>query len=402
MSIKKTKNVYVGYIYKITNTINDKLYIGQTRVAINVRWSQHKYDINNGTHKPLYRAMKKYGVDKFQIIEVEKIVTADIKSLVRKLNEREQYYIAKYNTFNPNGYNLTIGGDQPVATIARPVDAYNASGELIYSFDSIVDAVSYLEPDGVMHHGISECCKGKLQSALGYIWRYHEDPFDKYPTTITQRRLDSFSNHTSVDQYALDGIFIASYPTITEALKSIGKKDGGTPITDCCKGTHNKAYGYVWRFHGEPFALYQEHHHDFSEVDVYDLKGNMVGRFPSINSALRELKLSPTHRPSICKCCIGANKTCAGYVWRYKGDSFDKYPVEKKKKECKGINRYDTAGNYIDSLSSANKYSKVLNVLNGYYILLACRNLTTDHTAYGYKWYFANDIAQPDKTKIIA
>lgn len=89
-----------GFIYRITNKVNGKSYIGQTRYTIEFRWRQHQHKKDN-TY--FHNAIKKYGPDNF-------IVEALEECDVQNLNTREIYYIAKYDTFN-NGYNLTIGGD---------------------------------------------------------------------------------------------------------------------------------------------------------------------------------------------------------------------------------------------------------------------------------------------------
>lgn len=89
-----------GYIYKITNKVNGKSYIGQTRYTIEFRWRQHQHKKDN-TY--FHNAIKKYGAENFIVEQLEECDTS-------LLNEREIFYIAKYDTFN-NGYNLTIGGD---------------------------------------------------------------------------------------------------------------------------------------------------------------------------------------------------------------------------------------------------------------------------------------------------
>lgn len=89
-----------GYIYKITNKVNGKSYIGQTRYTIEFRWRQHLHKKDN-TY--FHNAIRKYGADNFIIEKLEECNIED-------LNEKEIYYIAKYNTFK-DGYNLTIGGD---------------------------------------------------------------------------------------------------------------------------------------------------------------------------------------------------------------------------------------------------------------------------------------------------
>ena len=89
-----------GIIYKITNKVNGKSYIGQTRYSLEFRWRQH---IHKKDNTYFHNAIKKYGVENFSIEILEECE-------VSKLNEREIFYIAKLNTFK-EGYNLTIGGD---------------------------------------------------------------------------------------------------------------------------------------------------------------------------------------------------------------------------------------------------------------------------------------------------
>lgn len=88
-----------GFIYKVTNKVNGKSYIGQTRNTVEFRWRQHYKAKDN---KYFHRAIAKYGKDNFT---VETLEECDVE----KLNDREIFYIAKYNTFS-NGYNLTKGG----------------------------------------------------------------------------------------------------------------------------------------------------------------------------------------------------------------------------------------------------------------------------------------------------
>lgn len=91
-------------IYKITNTINNKCYIGQS-VNIEHRWIEHKSAARNYSQKnssALYNAINKYGIEnfKFEIIE---------ETSIEKLDEREKYWIQYYDTYY-HGYNLTTGG----------------------------------------------------------------------------------------------------------------------------------------------------------------------------------------------------------------------------------------------------------------------------------------------------
>lgn len=93
-------------IYKITNTVNSKGYVGQTRQTAKARFSNHKSKAKNSNSKALlHEAMREYGSDAFTIEVLEKIDSEE------RLNEREKYWIQHENTLSPNGYNETLGGD---------------------------------------------------------------------------------------------------------------------------------------------------------------------------------------------------------------------------------------------------------------------------------------------------
>lgn len=93
-------------IYKITNTINNKVYIGLSN-NIEERWKTHKkrYKIKTDKEyeKHLYRAFRKYGLDAFTF-EIIEICSKE------QLPNREIYWISYYNSY-ANGYNETPGGE---------------------------------------------------------------------------------------------------------------------------------------------------------------------------------------------------------------------------------------------------------------------------------------------------
>lgn len=95
-----------GFIYIIRNTINNKVYIGQTRTSVEQRWKEHLRHAQYGK-QIINRAMKKYGVDKFYI---EMLETCDLEDL----DYKEMYYIELYNsTDKSKGYNVSIGDNTP-------------------------------------------------------------------------------------------------------------------------------------------------------------------------------------------------------------------------------------------------------------------------------------------------
>ena len=88
-------------IYKVTNLVNGKIYIGQTTEKNPIRrWWKHCYD-----NKTMFdKAIKKYGQNNF------KFEVIDLANSQDELNDKERYWISFYDCMAPNGYNLTSGG----------------------------------------------------------------------------------------------------------------------------------------------------------------------------------------------------------------------------------------------------------------------------------------------------
>lgn len=94
-----------GKIYLFTNKINNKKYVGQTIQKDCKRINEHIRNVKNKKNKPLYLAINKYGWENF------KIAIIDSANTINELNEKEIYYINKYNSNNKKyGYNLESGG----------------------------------------------------------------------------------------------------------------------------------------------------------------------------------------------------------------------------------------------------------------------------------------------------
>ena len=94
-------------IYKFTNKINNKSYIGQS-INIEERRKKHiassYYPPSNTYNTVFHQAIRKYGVDNFEF----EILTL---CKIEELDSLEKYYISKYNSMVPNGYNMTSGGE---------------------------------------------------------------------------------------------------------------------------------------------------------------------------------------------------------------------------------------------------------------------------------------------------
>lgn len=97
-------NAMVKALYKITNLINGKAYIGQS-INPRRRFIAHISRANNDSdNSPIHSAIKKYGKDNFKF---------EILEWSENYNQREKELIIEHNTLSPNGYNVARGGEEP-------------------------------------------------------------------------------------------------------------------------------------------------------------------------------------------------------------------------------------------------------------------------------------------------
>lgn len=113
-----------GLIYIITNSINGKVYVGQTIQTLQKRWQEHcrKGFSTSERNMRIKRAINKYGKENFQIIELE-------RCNAEELDEREIYYISLYDSYN-KGYNSTKGGKSGAKGLKLNKEQQNSCTEL--------------------------------------------------------------------------------------------------------------------------------------------------------------------------------------------------------------------------------------------------------------------------------
>ena len=93
-------------VYKITNKITGKVYIGITNQGAGARYRHHWYEARIGEPAPIHRSMAKYGEENFTLEII------DFADTYKELKEKEKYWIKQYDSMNrEKGYNLTEGGD---------------------------------------------------------------------------------------------------------------------------------------------------------------------------------------------------------------------------------------------------------------------------------------------------
>ena len=107
-------------IYKITNSVIQKSYIGLTTAGVEQRWIEHRAYARRGSEKshPLYQDMLDFGLDCFTITHIACCLNLD------DLKYFERQIIAQEGTLAPNGYNLSSGGQGGFITTAKGIE-YN-------------------------------------------------------------------------------------------------------------------------------------------------------------------------------------------------------------------------------------------------------------------------------------
>lgn len=220
----------MAYIYKITNKVNNKIYVGKTSSTIEERFKEHCSDSKKERceKRPLYDAMNKYGINQFTIEVIEQVPNDKIAS------EREMYWIKKLNTYigfeNCNGYNATLGGDS----------------KRYYNYKEIANKYKELQ--------------NQKETAKFFncdIETVRKACIEENVEIISSQQISREKQKKSVLMYDLQENFIQEFETIKDAaiwiiennLTQSNKVDGvRSSIRKACNGKYQKAYNHIWKF----------------------------------------------------------------------------------------------------------------------------------------------------------
>jgi group I intron endonuclease len=202
-------------IYKTTNIINGKFYVG-------------KDEKNNpdylGSGKILKLAINKNGRENFKKKILEVCETRE------NLNDREKYWIESLSA-TTLGYNITEGGTGG-RTKFNDIYQYNKTGEFVKKWSSASEIEKVL---GFDSSAILKVCKGKLLSTKGFIWSYeYNDKINPYTDPKTVKTL----------QYDKNGCFIKEWGSIIEIQKYYNISDRHLQIT--LDNLNKTAKGFIW------------------------------------------------------------------------------------------------------------------------------------------------------------
>lgn len=203
-------------VYKITNKVTGKIYIGITNQGSGARYRHHWYESRIGEPSPIHKSMAKYGEENFTLEII------DFAETYEELKEKEKFWIKKFNSTDRNiGYNLTEGGD------------------------------------GTFGRTHSEETKDKIrQKAIGR--KASEETKKKMSETRTGKCSDKQKEHLTkisqarskkVYQYSKDGEFIAEYPSIIAAAEATGinRDTISNQIKKPTKNTNDWRIKFIWK-----------------------------------------------------------------------------------------------------------------------------------------------------------
>jgi group I intron endonuclease len=222
----------MGFIYKITNIITNKFYIGETKKNNPyLRWNEHKRKIIHGNGCPaLQDSVKKYGIDNFTF-----------KILIICFDEdRFKYeieYIKKYNSIVPNGYNLTKGGEGGgfYGKKHSNISSINISKSSIQNYIKNPELCKEISIKNKLLMNNLEI-KNKITNSV-----LNTDRCKK----LKEEKLSFKELKVKVSQYSMDHKFIKSYESLTQAEieTGINRKN----ISKMINGKINSTGGYVWK-----------------------------------------------------------------------------------------------------------------------------------------------------------
>lgn len=208
----------VGIIYKITNILNKKIYVGQTVHSIGLRWRQHLNDANRQQFRLICKAIRKYGAASFEIEIIEDNVP------VSSLDSRESFHIKALNSKGKLGYNATEGG--------RGMRGFSASPETRRKLSMALKGRPKTEDH---NRKVGDANRGRVMT-------------EAFAQKCGERFKGSRQTHLMrpVSQFSKEGLFLADFDCPRYAMKATGIAEKA--INNCLNNRSKTAGGYKWSY----------------------------------------------------------------------------------------------------------------------------------------------------------
>lgn len=220
----------MSYIYKITNIITNKMYVGYTSQSLSNRFASHKWEALNTTYEEnksrLYCSIRKYGVENFVI---EPIIEFNEKE--QDWKKLEQYYIKKLNTLSPNGYNLLPGGELP------PVHYGDENIKTKLSDADLLKLIEKMKDSRISYRDLSK----EFDLSIGYLYLINEGKY-RHQKNV-EYPIRKFSQQ---EIYALQIINILANDTTLSNDKIAAIIPNYFRPNEIASINNGKKYAYLW------------------------------------------------------------------------------------------------------------------------------------------------------------
>lgn len=244
-------------VYLLKNIKGEIRYVGITRQKIKSRISSHmrdcfkkeRSDYNCPRNCWLRKTMDEIGKIPYEIV----LSGVDEETAFKTEKDLISFYGRKDLNKGPlmnadgggtGGHRIKSPGERAyLETKKRAVTQYTFEGQIVKEWKYILQIEKEI---GVPNNKIASCCKGKRNSCGGYVWRYKEDSFNKFPVKNTTIR--------GVDLYSLSGEYITTFKSTGEMSKTFKIAEGNINIA--CNGKQGTVGGHIVRWEGEPFDKY--------------------------------------------------------------------------------------------------------------------------------------------------
>lgn len=295
------------------------MYIGKTKYNIETRYKQHLQKANEDKILyPLYKAMRKYGIENFTVEEIEKIDNEE------KLNEREKYWIEYYDTYikHGKGYNCTLGGEGNSTIDENEVYELWDEGYGIQQISDILhndrsairnvlkqyDDYIYVKENNIFHRKIPNV--NEQDEVVNNCSRKGRGK-DKKKRKVTYRY-----HHKRILQYDLKGNYLNKFLNMHDAERKTGVSAKNIHLAVNHKQKH--AGNYQWRFEDDkdiPTDISQEIKIYKQKVKQIDKTNNKI--INVFESAAEASRITGINSICIREVCHGDRITAGGFKWEY-------------------------------------------------------------------------------------
>lgn len=301
-------------IYKIENLVNNKIYIGLTRGALEVRWKSHLASAR-AQHKKksaLHSAIGKYGKENFSMEVID-----DSAKTIEELINLEKQYIKEYDSFisGGKGYNMTFGGDGVlgqgrIAVIKVDIE----SGEIVDEYESLKDAVSKNKRGvDLVYYNLDNkrTCNGHCFYKKSYVESWEQDDF----------MMNLAARYNLVCQLDLEGNLIKYWSGQNRAANELGLSQGN--LHSCLSGKRNQAGGFQWVRYSDLIERIgksvTENKTTAREVHRFSLDGEYIDSWESGTEAGKQLGIQSSKISSVCN---GSRNKTGGFKWGFTKDRY--------------------------------------------------------------------------------